>query len=167
MWPIVSRARITSFRLEGRWDEDQLTGSLLIVFICICLFFPSCVSLFGNNTYATKKKKKSCLNAFFSATSFVVTQKNFPPGLFGWKDSFSPLKLRFTNQILAFFGGFGLLYNTVFTLELPRRTVGFIGVFWPLSWGRFDMEVPMGFWRDDTRTPVSYTHLTLPTIYSV
>jgi len=30
-----------------------------------------------------QKKKKPCLGAFFSAKSFVVTEKKFPPGWSG------------------------------------------------------------------------------------
>jgi len=56
------------------------------------------------------QENESSLNEFFSAESFVVTRKRFPPGWFG---KFSPLELRLKSRILAIFGVFGRLCTTL------------------------------------------------------
>jgi len=57
--------------------------------------------LLGSSRLITlcNKQKKSCLSEFFSAKSFVVIQKKFPPGWSGWKDSFSSKKLFWVDQM--------------------------------------------------------------------
>ena len=101
------------------------------------------------------QQKKSL--EFFSAKSFVMTQNKVPPGWSGWKDSFSSLKLRSKSKKSNFdrFWRFRpAVYSAVVTLELLRWCSWLIGVFWPLLCGWFDTKVPMGSWRDDTRTSV-------------
>ena len=97
------------------------------------------------------KKKKSCLNEFFSARSFVAIQKN--SHLVGRAEKIAFPSLN-QDQKVEFWPFWPAVYNTVVTLELPHQCI------W-LHWSILTpvMRVvrhgsPYGSWRDDTRSPV-------------